>query len=272
MKLPPKAAWNIVTALYAIISQALYTVVHPIKGLNSLAKSTAFLLNELTKPETWTKIGTGSIGMFTAQGMILGGPFSLIGIGIGGALIAGGISVDTLSIVFQSETGKGLDVFLDKVKMYAKQLPEAFLTGVFTGLLIGGIRRAFSNSQPQRFVDTQSTENIPTENIQPPAKEIKINAQATFEKIPDVAEYKWADWNNLVKVEEGITLDQAKAIASDSAEINYFFFTKGLQMVLEDPNWDLNNLKIFHYGDVAFFSGEPWWGTAPGLADGYIKI
>lgn len=251
VKLPPKAAWNVIAALHNAISQALYLAVHPVKGLNSLAKSTVILLNELTKSETWTKMGAGSIGMLTAQGMILGGPISLIGLGIGGALLVGGISVGAIPAMFEAETGKELDVLFDKIKEYAKQLPEAFLTGVFSGLLIGGIRRAFSSPQPQ------------------PLEEVKISPKPNFEKIPDVAQYKWADWNNLVKIEKGITVEQAKAIASSNPDIDYFFYTKGWQMSLEDPNWQ--NFKVFHHGDVAFFSGKPWWGSAPGLADGYIK-
>ena len=252
VKLPPKAAWNVVTALYNIISQALYMAVHPVKGLNCLAKDIIFLLNELAKPETWAKMGAGSIGMLTAQGMILGGPISLIGLGIGGALMAGGIFADTVPLLLAvGPEGKGLNLLFDKIKVYAKELPESLLTGVFMGLLIGGIRRAFASPKTQ------------------PLDELRPSFPPTFEKISDVAEYKWADWKNLVKIERGITLEQAKLIASRSADIDYFFFTKGGQMVLEDPNW--KNFKIFHHGDVAFFSGKPWWGSAPGLADGYFK-
>ena len=85
-----------------------------------------------------------------------------------------------------------------------------------------------------------------------------------------MAQYKWADWSNLVKIERGITLEQAQAIASSNADIDFFFFTKGYQMVLESQDWQ--SFRIFQQGDVAFFSGEPWWGTAPDLADGYVKI
>ena len=138
VKLPPKAALNVIDGLYNLISQALYLAVHPVKGLNSLAKSAILLINEMTKSENWAKIGSGSIGMLTVQGLILGGPVSLIGLGIGGALIAGGICAETLPAFFEATEGHELDALTTKMREYAKQLPEAFLTGVFSGLLIGG--------------------------------------------------------------------------------------------------------------------------------------
>lgn len=249
VKLPPKAALNAINGLYNLISQALYVAVHPVAGLNSLAKSIILFLNELSKSENWAKMGAGSIGALTAQGLILGGPLSLIGLGIGGALIAGGLSAEYFTALSTAEEGAELDVLLDQIKKYAKQLPESFLTGVFTGLLIGGIRRAFSSS--------------PTKPV------FRETAKVNFNQIPDVAQYKWADWSNLIKIEKGITLEQAKAIASSDSNINFFFYTKGGQMVLESQDW--SSFKVFQHGDVAFFSGEPWWGSAPGLADGYIK-
>lgn len=256
VKLPPKAAWNAINGLYNLISQALYVAVHPVAGLNSLAKNIILLLNELSNSENWAKMGAGSLGSLTAQGLILGGPLSLIGLGIGGALIAGGLSAELYSALSTAEEGADeLEVLFDQLKVSAKQLPESFLTGVFTGLLIGGIRRAFSGTTPKQVV------------AQP--RPITICGQPTFEKIPDVAQYKWADWSNLVKIEKGITLEQAKAIAGSDSNINFFFYTKGGQMVLESQDW--SSFKIFQHGDVAFFSGEPWWGSAPGLADGYIK-
>lgn len=91
---------------------------------------------------------------------------------------------------------------------------------------------------------------------------------AEYEHKPDVAEYQGASWDNLIKVEHGITVEKAKEIADSDPNISYFFFTKGFNLVLRTPN----GLQRFGHGDAAFFSGEPWWGSAPGLADGYIKL
>jgi hypothetical protein len=90
---------------------------------------------------------------------------------------------------------------------------------------------------------------------------------AEFEKVPDSAEYKGASWDNLVKIATGLTLDQAYEIAKSDPNITYFFHTIGYRLILDTPK----GVQIFGYGDTAFFSGKPWWGTAPGLADGYMK-
>ena len=166
IKLPPKAAWNIVKAIYGIFSQALYMAVHPIKGLNSLVKTIVFLLNELTKAETWAKMGAGSIGILTGQGIILGGPISLIGLGIGGALIAAGFSIDSISAALGAKKGKGLVAIQNKIKTYAKQLPESYLTALFTGLLIGGIKRAFTKPTAQPLEEISEAQKTNIEKVE----------------------------------------------------------------------------------------------------------
>lgn len=88
-----------------------------------------------------------------------------------------------------------------------------------------------------------------------------------YEHIPNVAEYQGAPWTNLVKVEQHLTVEKAQEIADSDPNITYFFFTKGLSLVLNTAN----GLQRFGYGDVAFFSGTPWWGGAQDLADGYVK-
>jgi len=88
-------------------------------------------------------------------------------------------------------------------------------------------------------------------------------AAVTFTRVADVAQYQGADWTNEVRREVGLTLDQAKAIAAANPKITYFVYTKGVQMVLSKG--------VFHTGDTVFFSGKPWYGSAPGLADAYEK-
>lgn len=89
-----------------------------------------------------------------------------------------------------------------------------------------------------------------------------------YKKEADVAQYGEADWNNAVGIARCVTLREAKKIADQNPNITYFFYTKGGQMVLGTSD---GNIRVFRYGDAVFFTGEPWWGTAPGLADGYIK-
>ena len=80
----------------------------------------------------------------------------------------------------------------------------------------------------------------------------------------DVAQYGGADWANEVRRDRAISLDQAKLIAAANPKITYFFITKGGQMVL-------NSKGVFRTGDAVFFTGKPWYGSAPGLADAYEK-
>lgn len=91
-----------------------------------------------------------------------------------------------------------------------------------------------------------------------------------YTKIKDVAQYGEADWSNVIGMSRGITLAEAKTIAADNPEITYFFYTKGIQMVLGTGRND-GTCRIFRHGDTVFFSGHPWWGEANGLADGYLK-
>jgi len=89
-----------------------------------------------------------------------------------------------------------------------------------------------------------------------------------FQKITNVAQYKEADWSSVVGIAKGISMDEAYKIAESNPAITFFFHTTGYQMVLEKQD---GGYRVFHHGDTVFFSGEPWWGSAPGLADGYIR-
>lgn len=94
---------------------------------------------------------------------------------------------------------------------------------------------------------------------------------ARWQRHPDVAAYwnvsEGASWGGLLRIERGLTLEQATERAAADPEVTYFFFTTGEQMVLEQGRPD----RIFHHGDTAFFRGSHWWGSAPGLADGYSR-
>lgn len=89
-----------------------------------------------------------------------------------------------------------------------------------------------------------------------------------FTKIPNVAQYKNADWSNVIGIAHSVSLAEAKEIATNNPDITFFFYMKGYQMVLERED---GSYRVFRQGDAVFFSGQPWWGSAPGFADGYIK-
>jgi hypothetical protein len=107
-----------------------------------------------------------------------------------------------------------------------------------------------------------------TDNITSQIPEIDVSSTHGFMKVPNVAQYKMADWSQAIGIAKGISMTEAYQIAENNPEITFFFYTKGGQMVLEKED---SSYRVFQHGDTVFFSGEPWWGSAPGLADGYIK-
>lgn len=145
-KLPMRAVRNIVRLLYNIVKSALFAAVHPLKALNNLAKLLVNLIHELTKPATWSKIGAGIIGASLGHALVTGNPLSVIGLGVGAAMVIGGLSVGALKAAVQEEQGKRLQAVANAVWGQIKQLPEPALTGFVMGLITGGIERAIQKS------------------------------------------------------------------------------------------------------------------------------
>jgi hypothetical protein len=128
-------------------------------------------------------------------------------------------------------------------------------------------------------------------------EEPSVSNPIRFKHIPDVAQYKGSDYSNAIRVERGITVEEAKAIAAADPAIDYFFIVTGGMMVLEfapdqrhEPEKDPLKLvsggsyrfdddrpgkgymRLFEHGDAVFFRKEgQWLGSAPGLADVYEK-
>lgn len=94
----------------------------------------------------------------------------------------------------------------------------------------------------------------------------------SWQKKSNVAQYKGADWKNEITRRSGITLEDAKKIADEDDRITYFFYMKS-QMYLEGKNgangWTTKG--SFRAKDAVFFSGKPWYGSAP-MADAYEKV
>ncbi len=127
-------------------------------------------------------------------------------------------------------------------------------------------RPYYKKSYERLKLNNNITSQIPTISY----KDVvgKPQSDALFTIVPDVAEYKGADWNNVIGIAYGISEEDALVIAKSNPDITYFFRTKGGQMVLERPD---GSYRAFRNGDTIFFSGTPWFSTAPGLADGYVK-
>lgn len=126
------------------------------------------------------------------------------------------------------------------------------------------------------------------DGIQP----MDVDKEITFVKEADVAQYGGSDYSNAIRVERGISLEEAFEIAENDPDIDYFVYLKGGQMVLtcDKPKNDPLGLvtynrigfddghvangycRIFRHGDTVFFKNEgKWLGSAPGYADVYSK-
>lgn len=86
-------------------------------------------------------------------------------------------------------------------------------------------------------------------------QEARFVTQVEWKKIPDVAQYKGADWKNEVLRKTHLTLEQAKSIAASNPEIAFFFFMKKGVMHLEGrggpSGWESKG--SFVAGDAVFF-------------------
>ena len=78
----------------------------------------------------------------------------------------------------------------------------------------------------------------------------------------NVAQYKGADWSNFIKTVPNCTPEKAKLIALKDPSISFFFFCRET-IILEERG-------TFNPGDAVFFSGTPWYGSAP-QCDSYQK-
>lgn len=77
----------------------------------------------------------------------------------------------------------------------------------------------------------------------------------TWIETGNVAEYQGADWNNWISTQNFPNVEAAQAYAAQNSAIRFFFFCRQAMV--------LTNGRSFQPGDAAFFSGQPWLGSAP---------
>lgn len=150
-KLPLRAAYNVLSLLFNLIKTALsippQLIMHPLRAPIKLAKLLVNLVHALMQPETWAKIGAGMIGSTLGQAALASNPIGLMAIGIGGALVLGGLTIGTLKTAIVAEKGMG---FRD-VKCYLKEqllkMPENALTGFCMVMLLEGIQQIIRGVQ-----------------------------------------------------------------------------------------------------------------------------
>jgi Glycosyl hydrolases family 18. len=87
-----------------------------------------------------------------------------------------------------------------------------------------------------------------------------------WNKKSNVAQFGEASWDNFVKKVSGITPQEAMRRAFADPDITFFFYCREY-MVLEGP---AAMYGPFNPGDAVFFTGKPWYGSAP-QCDSYEK-
>jgi hypothetical protein len=81
---------------------------------------------------------------------------------------------------------------------------------------------------------------------------------SNVQTVPNVAMYEGANWDNYLYTQNFLTREAAMWKAPGAA--SFFFYCRGPLI--------LKNGRSFNPGDAVFFTGKPWWGSAP-QADGY---
>lgn len=158
VKLPFRAARNIVQQLYTVIKGIVFGVVHPLKAVNMVAKFLVLLPYELVKPETWSAMGAGILGASCGEAVIMGGFGSPIGVGIGGALLLGGVSVGTLKVMFEAAEEERLEKAGQYLVQQGQRLSEVFLTSFYTGIIIAAIRKVLAPEEKGAKAELQKRE------------------------------------------------------------------------------------------------------------------
>lgn len=146
VKLPMRVAHNIINLVYTLVKETLYLGLHPLKGLNSLAKLIVSLAHALTQPETWSKIGAGMIGGGLAHSVMFANPLPLITVAIGAGLMIAGISFGALKAAIYAEEGHSFKAATENFGSQLLQIPESALTGFCVGLIVAGIKKAWGTS------------------------------------------------------------------------------------------------------------------------------
>lgn len=121
-KLLCRVARNILRLAYNVVKCVLYTLVHPVKAIKELGQNLKLLAEELRKPETRIKIGSGVMGASLGNFLITGNPLCFIGVGIGCLTLLWGLYT------------------VDKIeRKHLKMMLDSFCTGLVIGLAFGGI-------------------------------------------------------------------------------------------------------------------------------------
>ncbi|WP_203258744.1 hypothetical protein [Hyunsoonleella ulvae] len=87
-------------------------------------------------------------------------------------------------------------------------------------------------------------------------------SKTTWKTVSDVAQYGGASWDNHIETITGTSVEAAKVHAEANPNITFFFFCRQPMYLSADKDFSANT--------AVFFSGTPWYGSAP-QCDSYEK-
>lgn len=149
-KLPLRTARNILSMVHEIITSIIATCNHPSRSLTNLARLILRLIDELQHPETWSRIGAGTMGSTLGFACSTGSPLALMGFGIGGAMVIAGMTFGLLQKALEEECDPQKVVYAYLLQE-SFQLSETLLTGFVTGALIGFVQNTIQKLQASTF-------------------------------------------------------------------------------------------------------------------------
>lgn len=231
--------------VYNLIAFILSSVAHPAEAAFKIAKMLVQIAHELTKPETYTKTGIGMLGASLGQAAI-GNPFSMIGIGIGIALLAVGLSAEMIVAAYKSD--RKFDAAFAVFVNCLKKLPEQLLTGFIMGLIFGGIQKAVRDNAIENVKKQRAAKVYSKEELQEIGKKfIKNN------KLPlsgTIVEYSDGMQLTSVKYETPEQLEALIRMRPDYVQIHPVMKTHGTYFALLPRD---NTFILYNYGYGGIF-------------------
>lgn len=158
-KVPLSAALNVLEYLYNTIAGFLNGVVHPLQAMNDLAKFLVNMAHQFTQPETYIRMGAGIMGASLGTAVV-GNPFSVIGFGIGLAMMLGGLTAGSIREMYNAkDRGQAKELLKAFLMKECAGIPEAVITGFVTGIMMGLLQRGIQSATAQpRVTDAQSAQ------------------------------------------------------------------------------------------------------------------
>ena len=151
IKLPIRAVRNILRLVYNLVKGMVHGFVHPLEAGLGLLKFLVRFIDELSKPETYIKVGGGISGASLGQLAIIGGLTvpSYIGLGIGGGMMLVGLTAGAIEAAVKAEKGHKKEAVKETLWEHVQTIPECMLTGFVMGAIVSGIQKSIFQSQMQ---------------------------------------------------------------------------------------------------------------------------